>query len=162
MIRQTIICDICGSEKKHTNHWFIAHQVNGELRLSGWKTKRARPEMKHLCGQKCVHRLLDLFMTGQTLPEPAAPEPFVAAASLPAASAPAPIEESEPFVESARLITPAEVKLKAEEKRPAAPPDPGARYSDPKWRAQVWKRERELSKEESKRPALVRRSRKLG
>lgn len=63
MIRQAISCDICGSEKKQTNHWFVAYERNGELRLSGWQSKHAlRPKVKHLCGQKCVHRLMDEFM----------------------------------------------------------------------------------------------------
>lgn len=63
MIRQAISCDICGSEKKQTNHWFVAYERNGELRLSGWQSKQTlRPKAKHLCGQKCVHRLMDEYM----------------------------------------------------------------------------------------------------
>lgn len=63
MIRQAISCDICGSEKKQTNHWFVAYERNGELRLSGWQSKHTlRPKVKHLCGQKCVHRLMDEYM----------------------------------------------------------------------------------------------------
>lgn len=65
VIRQAISCDICGTEKKQTNHWFVAYERNGELRLSGWQSKQTlRPKAKHLCGQKCVHRLLDEFMAG--------------------------------------------------------------------------------------------------
>lgn len=67
MIRQAISCDICGSEKKHTNHWYIAFERNGELRLAGWEGGKTRcSKLKHLCGQKCVHRLLDEFMAGHT------------------------------------------------------------------------------------------------
>ena len=63
VIRQAISCDICGAEKKQTNHWFVAHENAGELRVSGWNTRnRMRPGSKHLCGQTCLHKLVDEFM----------------------------------------------------------------------------------------------------
>lgn len=63
MIRQAISCDICGSEKKQTNHWFVAYDQSGELRISGWNSRnRLRPGSKHLCGQTCLHKLVDEFM----------------------------------------------------------------------------------------------------
>ena len=63
MIRQAISCDICGAEKKQTNHWFVTHENAGELRVSGWNSRnRMRPGSKHLCGQTCLHKLVDEFM----------------------------------------------------------------------------------------------------
>ena len=63
MIRQAISCDICGMEKKQTNHWFVACEQGGELRVSGWNSRnRLRPGSKHLCGQTCLHKLVDDFM----------------------------------------------------------------------------------------------------
>jgi hypothetical protein len=63
VIRQAISCDICGAEKKQTNHWFVAYEQEGELRVSGWSSrKRLRPGAKHLCGQTCLHKLMDDFM----------------------------------------------------------------------------------------------------
>ena len=63
MIRQAISCDICGTEKRQTNHWFVAFEQAGELRLGGWTSRnRARPNSKHLCGQTCVHKLVDEYM----------------------------------------------------------------------------------------------------
>lgn len=63
MIRQAISCDICGAEKKQTNHWFVAHENGGEIRVSGWNSRnRMRPGSKHLCGQTCLHKLVDDFM----------------------------------------------------------------------------------------------------
>ena len=63
VIRQAISCDICGTEKKQTNHWFVAYDQGGELRVSGWSSRnRLRPGSKHLCGQTCLHKLLDDFM----------------------------------------------------------------------------------------------------
>jgi len=56
-------CDICGAEKKQTNHWFVAYTQAGELRVSGWSsTNRLRAGSKHLCGQTCLHKLIDEFM----------------------------------------------------------------------------------------------------
>jgi len=50
-------------KKKQTNHWFVAYDQGGELRVSGWNTRnRLRPGSKHLCGQTCLHKLVDDFM----------------------------------------------------------------------------------------------------
>ena len=63
MIRQAISCDICASEKRQTNHWFVAYEQGGELRVSGWSSRhKLRPGSKHLCGQTCLHKLVDEFM----------------------------------------------------------------------------------------------------
>jgi hypothetical protein len=63
VIRQAISCDICGAEKKQTNHWFVANEHGGEIRVSGWNSRnRMRPGSKHLCGQTCLHKLVDDFM----------------------------------------------------------------------------------------------------
>ncbi len=60
---QAITCDICGSEKKQTNHWFVAYEQGGELRVSGWNSRnQLRAASKHLCGQTCLHKLVDDFM----------------------------------------------------------------------------------------------------
>lgn len=63
MIRQAINCDMCGAERvEPTSHWFVVDEVAGELRLRGWESpKGARKNVKHLCGQKCVQRLMDNF-----------------------------------------------------------------------------------------------------
>ena len=72
MIRQAISCDICGSEKKQTNHWFVAYDQGGELRLSGWSSRnKLRPGTKHLCGQTCLHKLVDEFMARILAQKPA-------------------------------------------------------------------------------------------
>ncbi len=38
MIRRVITCDICGSQKQQANHWFVACEKSGELRISGWNS----------------------------------------------------------------------------------------------------------------------------
>jgi hypothetical protein len=64
VIRQAVSCDICGTEKRLTNHWFVAYDLGGELRVSGWNSRnRSRAEAKHLCGQTCLHKLVDEFIT---------------------------------------------------------------------------------------------------
>ena len=63
VIRQAISCDICGAEKKQTNHWFVAYEQGDELRVSGWNSRnRLRAGSKHLCGQACLHKLADDYM----------------------------------------------------------------------------------------------------
>lgn len=63
VIRQAISCDICGAEKRQTNHWFVVCEQAGELRVSGWNSRnRLRPATKHLCGQTCLHKLVDEFI----------------------------------------------------------------------------------------------------
>lgn len=63
MIRQAINCDMCGAEKlESASHWFVAEEQGGELRMRAWGTsKGTKKNLKHLCGQKCVQRLMDNF-----------------------------------------------------------------------------------------------------
>jgi hypothetical protein len=166
VIRQAISCDICGTEKKQTNHWFVACDQGGELRLSGWSSRnRLRPGSKHLCGQTCLHKLVDDFMARalSARDKPAAAEettPEVAVAStLPSVdtslTANAAFLESE---SSARLIAvpdshkrssakaqpelvPMPARLQPED--PALAPDEPPRFASRNWRAEAWDRERE-------------------
>jgi hypothetical protein len=63
LIRLAVSCDICGAEKKQTNHWFVAYEQSGELRISGWNSRHCkRAGSRHLCGQTCLHKLVDEFM----------------------------------------------------------------------------------------------------
>ena len=85
VIRQAISCDICGTEKKQTNHWFVAYDQSGELRVSGWNSRnRLRPGSKHLCGQTCLHKLVDEFMARALAvrPQPCAAEEAEVEASI--------------------------------------------------------------------------------
>ncbi len=63
MIRQAINCDMCGAEKQATSYWFVAYEQNGEIKLKGWEEpQNSRKHVKHLCGQKCVQRIMANFM----------------------------------------------------------------------------------------------------
>ena len=163
VIRQAISCDICATEKKQTNHWFVAYDQGGELRVSGWNSRnRARPGSKHLCGQTCLHKLVDDFMArALTARVPQAADDGDAEARAMATDTSLTSSAAHLEVESsARLLTlpvpinpqrppfraPAELvampgRLQAEE--PVPPIDEPPRYASRNWRAEAWHRERE-------------------
>ena len=160
MIRQAISCDICGNEKRQTNHWFVAYDQAGELRISGWNSRnRLRAGTKHLCGQICLHKLVDEFLA-HTLADRISPDPVEEVAlpgeSLAAdASAGAPIHEDE---SSARVIpttptlAPRRTPVRAQPElvptpakaQPAPPalPQEAPRIASKTWRSEAWQRER--------------------
>jgi hypothetical protein len=159
VIRQAITCDICGSEKQQTNHWFVACDHNGELRLAAWEGQRVRRSgLKHLCGQKCVHRLLDDFMAGHStaaghIPVAAPSIPFPAAKLGLIDVSSEPIDES--MEESATLVPyPPEGQAFATARtsvpalandRALTQLDPEAvRHADSMLRHLAWERERAL------------------
>jgi len=161
VIRQAISCDICGAEKRQTNHWFVAYEQAGELRVSGWTSRRRlHTGTKHLCGQTCLHKLVDDFIAKSMASHPraAGEEIETNAASTPADTS----LTSLPFLDepesSARLISPSAQNLPSESRQKpeliALPPDPNsepralssrqtARYASRAWRAEAWQRERE-------------------
>jgi hypothetical protein len=167
VIRQAISCDICATEKKQTNHWFVASEQGGELRVSGWNSRnRLRPGMKHLCGQTCLHKLVDEFMartlamrlsncvaedipvqhqaaaTDASLTSETAYEEVESSARL--VTSPLPSLPKRPLVKPAPELVPMPVRPPAE---PTALPvtlsDEPPRYSSRNWRAEAWDRERE-------------------
>ena len=164
MIRQAISCDICATEKKQTNHWFVAYDHGGELRVSGWSSRnRLRPGAKHLCGQTCLHKLVDDFMARDLLVrvQPGVAEETAAAAQVVATAVVQSADAAMPEVESsARLVT---APVPALSKRPLfrAQPEPSAaavsqlveelaltpdeppRDAARNLRAEAWQRERE-------------------
>src|ERR1700739_107427 len=63
VIRQAISCDICGTEMLNANHWFVAYDRGPELRIGAWSAHtRLKASARHLCGHKCLHKLVDNFM----------------------------------------------------------------------------------------------------
>jgi hypothetical protein len=154
VIRQAISCDICGTEKRQTNHWFVAYEQSGELRLSSWASRRrSRPEAKHLCGQTCMHKLVDDFMARAIAVRPQIGEVGVNGvptdASLTSSAAyarvAAPVRllaPSAPIVpQPAYRAQPQPARLEAVEL--AAPLDEPPRFSSRSRRADAWERERQ-------------------
>jgi hypothetical protein len=181
---------MCGTEKKQTNHWFVASDHGGELRLSGWNSRnRLRPGSKHLCGQTCLHKLVDDFMARSLSPraQPAAGEQAEGEAHS------APIDtsltsdaahgESE---SSARLLTPiapdlakrapaplppaslaipvavpAPIQARLQVEAPKPPlPEEAPNYTSRNWKAEAWDRERERElRSAERRPDIAARRR---
>lgn len=163
VIRQAISCDICGTEMLNANHWFVAYDCGPELRISAWDPRnRLRASARHLCGHKCLHKLVDDYMartliTGASASDEAegptrtrAIRSVASTDSSPACVAmhkPAALPIIGSFVEdfesSARLIAPVEQRISR------APSDPAT------LRAEAWKRERQR---QAKQTAPSRRS----
>jgi hypothetical protein len=162
VIRQAISCDICGTEKRQTNHWYVAFEQAGELRVSGWTLRRRlRAGSKHLCGQTCLHKLVDEFMAKSIVTSSRSASndtyletPITTTAGLASSMSFENVESS------ARLITPAARTLPIRALRSqsdvvALPAllqlgdsspvdvDDAERYSSPSRRAEAWQRERE-------------------
>ncbi len=162
MIRQSISCDICGAEKKQTNHWFVTYTHAGELRVSGWSAQaKLRTGSKHLCGQTCLHKLVDEFIAGSMTVrmQPPVPDAFIyeppvaadagltsiascatATSSVQDLSAPTLPARTNPVI----AIAPSRA---VDEPRPpltALPPaDDPPNYTSRHWRTEAWERERE-------------------
>jgi hypothetical protein len=172
MIRQAISCDICGAEKRQTNHWFVVYTHGGELRVTGWTANsRLRAGSKHLCGQTCLHKLVDEFIAGNmsNRVQPAAEatekcEPIVAAdASLTSKAAYAvppnateapgiggvPVRPLQMLPAAVIAISPARAVDEPRAPIAAAPFDDSPNYSSRRWRAEAWERERERERRSS-------------
>lgn len=138
MIRQAISCDICAREMQNPNHWFVVCDRGAELRVIRWNAgPRRRANVRHLCGQTCLHKLVDDFMARPDSQLPSAPSEETKPSCMPTVI---PAGLTDDFESSARLITPIE-------SAPAPHPDPAAtppltlvtRHSP----AEAWQRERE-------------------
>ena len=162
MIRQAISCDICGRDKQQTNHWFVVNEHGAELRISGWNSQtRMSPKAKHLCGQTCLHKLVDDFMArtiavrnGTPQDEDAIAEQkqtttFATDTSLTSAAPyigqvrSLPVATYHDELESSARLIPlnnADGQLES----PLPPPRPD--YNSRAWRAEAWKREQEREK----------------
>jgi hypothetical protein len=184
VIRQAITCDICGSEKRQTNHWFVAYEHGGELRMSGWTSRhRLRPGSKHLCGQTCLHKLVDEFMAksiavrAQRTDEDEPPLPMATDTSLTSKAAyddpPSRKTGFDEVESSVRLLSPAEANaIPPLQRQPAGlvsrplRDDQAAvgsdldepRFTSANWRAEAWERERERElRAAEQQPDIVRR-----
>lgn len=175
MIRQAISCDICGTEKRQTNHWFVAYEQGAELRVSGWSTcNRQRPGMKHLCGQTCLHKLVDDFMARTIAVRPQAASMDEAQEEMPGSTDTSLTNSSADtgFESSARLIErPVLVQQCAVAQLVSMPARPRVesvtlpvvepRYASRDWRAEAWQRERERTQciTAGRRPEMHRHTR---
>ena len=54
-------CDICGIEKKESNHWLLAHIYPTDISFTDWQVETNEGFVKftkHLCGIGCANKLL--------------------------------------------------------------------------------------------------------
>lgn len=163
MIRQAISCDICGRDKQQTNHWFVVSEHGAELRISGWHSQaRMSAKAKHLCGQTCLHKLVDDFMA-RTLAVPAvsaADNPDAIEENIRVAAVPAiPTDISLTASRAHPLSAPSAVPISApyndaydpsrQTRLPVCPPsaqvpeipETHPSFNSHTWRAEAWKRE---------------------
>lgn len=178
MIRQAISCDICGTDKQQTNHWFVAYDQHGELRISDWTSQsRLRAGVKHLCGQTCLHKLVDEFIARTISTRPSAAEkpaatkmPIKLAAKTSTASrmaaswgadadattAPTQPQPPRPVPVLADPLIPAyadefESSARLISTETKVPVDAPASYNSRTWRSGAWKRERERTQSTTNR-----------
>jgi len=179
VIRQAISCDICGTEKKQTNHWFVACDLGGELRVSGWKSRnRLRPGTKHLCGQTCLHKLVDEFMARDLAARVQPGTVDENEVEMQAEATDASLTSNAAYVERDSLAWPAKqvpvVPQKpvarvglvavqgrvAAEERPIPPAEETPSFASRNWRAEAWERERERElRAVNRRPDIAARRR---
>jgi hypothetical protein len=179
VIRQAISCDICASEKQQTNHWFVATDQGGELRVAGWSSRnRLRPGSKHLCGQICLHKLVDLFISRTiAVRTPAGSMDDVAMQPLALDTNPSRnsdtaytgLDSPVKVVVAPEPVAPKLLPLRAPaglvavpgrmQSTEPAPHDETPRYASSNWRAEAWdrERERELRAVERRPEATARR-----
>ena len=149
MIRQAISCDICGTEMLNSNHWFVANTNGSELRIRSWNSRnRLRAGMQHLCGQTCLHKLVDEFMAGYLHERVTASTN--SAASQPVCKAPITGMVSAHARSKRSLI--ASPAAEFESARTMTPPEPIVHNP----RAEAWKRE--LARQHVADPESRRRS----
>jgi hypothetical protein len=180
VIRKAISCDICATEKRQTNYWFVAYEQTGELRISGWNSRhRQRPDSKHLCGQTCLHKLVDEFMAKSIavrpqrsagMDESAPVSPAVADTSLTSSAAHGELESSARLLTPPAPITPQPVfrpqpelvTMPSWQHAEDFPPIPREkpRSASRNWRAEAWEREREREQRAiENRPDIAERRR---
>ena len=62
-IETKCFCDMCGAVRGATNHWFMVGSLPGAIVIKRWESSTFASAQIHLCGQKCVHALLDRWLT---------------------------------------------------------------------------------------------------
>lgn len=128
MIRQAISCDICSAEKRQTNHWFVAYEQGGELRISGWTSRhRLKPNSKHLCGQTCLHKLIDEYIAKSIAARAQrGSENPAAEAEAPLATDTSPIHSTAVEIDSSARLVPVSKPASSRAPKPISKPAPMA------------------------------------
>ncbi len=178
MIRQAISCDICGTDMQQTNHWFVVYEHGVELRIRGWNTRtRLFAGARHLCGQTCLHKLVDDFMArtlsarapsavadkhgvGGEIPAIAprridASLTSVASHAVPVRPAQQGLDRYIDEYESSARLVPLPDSAANASGIPANLPAATRAYNTPGWRAEAWKREREREERNTRQRSIA-------
>ena len=71
---QKFTCEICGTEKRDSHHWFLAELAGESLTIRPWSEVRARGESgRHFCGEAHLQQFITRFLSA---PPKAAPKPL--------------------------------------------------------------------------------------
>jgi hypothetical protein len=141
----------------------VAYARAGELRVSGWGVQgRVRAGSKHLCGQTCLHKLVDEFIATGATGRVSTPMPAPAEGEEPMAAADTSLTSNAAYGKQELILTaPAEPEVLSraipamaaaviaiaptralQESRTAVVED-APDFSSRRWRAEAWERERE-------------------
>jgi hypothetical protein len=160
-----------------TRHWFVAYDQGGELRVSGWNSRnKLRLGSKHLCGQTCLHKLVDNFMA-QALSAPALPSEEVVEQAAGADSSltskygeiessarqltpPALVPSARPPLRLPVELVPLPAKVRSDPAAALAEEMP--RYASRNWRAEAWDRERVRASQAGERRPMLTALRRSG
>ena len=70
MRQTTIKCDVCGIEKKESNHWWTVERISVEtLCIRRFDIKIAASGTKDICGDTCVMKITQRFLATGILEE---------------------------------------------------------------------------------------------
>lgn len=58
---KSIACDICKAEKRVVNRWWKVRQMTNYITVAAAEAVVPKP-YKDVCGQSCLHRLVDRWM----------------------------------------------------------------------------------------------------
>jgi hypothetical protein len=69
MVRNVVCCDVCGAEKRDTNHWWASwiDKKSGEFRSARLTEKTTNNGYHHACGSVCNGKLHQRWMASGTL-----------------------------------------------------------------------------------------------
>lgn len=75
MIETKVTCDVCGVEKRETNHWYTLHLQRYEtvyyftrLVITSFNpVEQTTGTQKHACGNSCTQKLVERWLQAESL-----------------------------------------------------------------------------------------------
>jgi hypothetical protein len=56
-------CDVCGTVKGESNHWYIGSFDPAAFNIYPWEGERRGDWIKHICGQQCAQKFLENWLS---------------------------------------------------------------------------------------------------